>query len=119
MKALTLEIFAKVNEWVNDNHHQRGCRIDMGDGLPAKIYITTTEFGPLSLKFVETGCEDFSAMLKESVESQRRAEYEKLKAHFEPEGHCLSQCCGTSMPDWPDSDICPHCKEHTGLEDSE
>jgi len=24
-----------------------------------------------------------------------------------------SSCCGYPMPMWPDSDICPDCKEHT------
>ena len=27
-----------------------------------------------------------------------------------------SECCGTDMPDYPDSDFCPSCGEHTGVE---
>lgn len=25
-----------------------------------------------------------------------------------------SACCGEPMPDWPDSDFCPACREHSG-----
>lgn len=28
----------------------------------------------------------------------------------------FSVCCGGRMPDYPDNDICPDCKEHTGVE---
>jgi hypothetical protein len=28
----------------------------------------------------------------------------------------VSQCCGEEMPDYPDRDICPACREHTGVE---
>ena len=31
----------------------------------------------------------------------------------------ISDCCGAEMPDWPDSDICPDCGEHTGVDESE
>ena len=24
----------------------------------------------------------------------------------------ISNCCGFQLSHWPDSDICPHCKEH-------
>ena len=27
----------------------------------------------------------------------------------------LSECCSEEMPNWPESDICPYCKEHTGI----
>ena len=27
-----------------------------------------------------------------------------------------SVCCGVDMPDYPDSDLCPRCKEHTVTE---
>jgi len=33
------------------------------------------------------------------------------------EYHC--SMCGRHLPDWPDSDICPDCKEHTGVEEEE
>lgn len=36
-----------------------------------------------------------------------------------PEDIPLSDCCGTEMHEWPDSDICPGCKEHCGIEDGE
>ena len=28
----------------------------------------------------------------------------------------VSQCCGADMPDYPDVDFCPRCKDHTGVE---
>ena len=29
----------------------------------------------------------------------------------------ISQCCPNQpMPNWPDSDICPNCKEHTNAD---
>ena len=28
----------------------------------------------------------------------------------------VSQCCGGDMPDYPDIDFCPRCKDHTGVE---
>jgi hypothetical protein len=31
----------------------------------------------------------------------------------------LSECCGEEMPNWPDSDICPCCLKHTGIEEDE
>lgn len=31
----------------------------------------------------------------------------------------VSECCGKKMPDYPDSDICPRCREHTGVEEIE
>jgi len=27
----------------------------------------------------------------------------------------VSMCCGEEMPDYPDNDLCPRCKEHTGV----
>jgi len=36
-----------------------------------------------------------------------------------PELAPLSNCCGEELNDWPDSDICPECKEHCGIEDGE
>ena len=30
-----------------------------------------------------------------------------------------STCCGYEMDDWPDSDICPNCGEHTDAEERE
>ena len=30
-----------------------------------------------------------------------------------------SACCGVEMPDWPDSDFCPACGEHTGATDAD
>lgn len=26
-----------------------------------------------------------------------------------------SECCGVDMPDYDECDLCPKCKEHTGL----
>jgi len=31
----------------------------------------------------------------------------------------ISVCCGAEMPMWPDSDICPECKEHTDVEEDD
>ncbi len=31
----------------------------------------------------------------------------------------MSQCCGVEMNDWPDSDLCPRCLEHTGVENDD
>ena len=106
--------FIQLKSWVLADD-RRGCQIDFSRG-ETKIYITTREFGPLTLKYIETGHEDFSAILKASVEKERREEYEKLKAHFETEDEPRSQCCGAIMHDWPDRDLCPDCKEHTGVE---
>ena len=36
-----------------------------------------------------------------------------------PEELPLSACCAAELPDWPDSSICPDCKEHTGIEEEE
>ena len=30
-----------------------------------------------------------------------------------------SQCCGVEMDNWPESDLCPRCLEHTGVESEE
>ena len=30
-----------------------------------------------------------------------------------------SQCCGVEMNDFPESDLCPQCLEHTGVEEEE
>ena len=26
----------------------------------------------------------------------------------------FSECCGAYMANWPDSDLCPDCKDHSG-----
>ena len=30
-----------------------------------------------------------------------------------------SECCGAEMHNWPDSDLCPECHDHTGVEEEE
>jgi hypothetical protein len=30
-----------------------------------------------------------------------------------------SECCGATMLNWPDNDICPDCGEHTGIQECE
>jgi hypothetical protein len=30
-----------------------------------------------------------------------------------------SECCAEEMINWPDSDLCPLCHEHTGVEEEE
>lgn len=29
----------------------------------------------------------------------------------------VSNCCNEPNPDYPDSDVCPKCKEHAGFEE--
>jgi hypothetical protein len=29
----------------------------------------------------------------------------------------ISNCCGVVIPGYPDSDVCPKCKEHCGVEE--
>ncbi len=31
----------------------------------------------------------------------------------------VSNCCAWPMPDWPDNDLCPRCKEHAAPEEEE
>jgi hypothetical protein len=35
------------------------------------------------------------------------------KVIIEDDDTNYSNCCGAEMPDWPDSDFCPQCKEHS------
>ena len=42
-----------------------------------------------------------------------------IPIHFPQRGELddeeiTSACCGEPMPDWPDSDFCPMCREHSG-----
>ena len=61
------------------------------DELEAKLAEVQREFD-----IVDSACDYWKDMAQEFLEK-------------EP----TSNCCGADMPDWPDSDFCPKCKEHS------
>jgi len=40
-------------------------------------------------------------------------ELKKSMREFIEDDTLYSGCCGAPMPDWPDCDLCPECKEHS------
>jgi hypothetical protein len=47
-----------------------------------------------------------------SIAEQLRKELEKYIFSWKTEPNYYSNCCDYPLSNWPDSDICPQCKEH-------